>query len=329
VLLGVSEGGPLCTLFAATHPSRTQALIMIGSYARRMQAPDYPWGSTQDERDRFCQSILDGWGGPVGIEERAPSKADDPAFRDWWASYLRMGASPGAAVALTRMNAAIDVRAVLPSVRVPTLVLHRRGDRCLKVEEGRYLAEHIPGAEFVEEAGEDHLPFVGDQEAMLSEIERFLARTHASQLPERVLASMLAVCAPGARPAPAALRQLFEREAVRWRGQIVQAEADRLVARFDGPGRAVQCGAVLMREARDRALPAAAGVHIGEVDPLDCHGPVLDVADALSRAADAHEVRVSRTVVDLVPGSGLRFEPRGLVLAGDPPRDLEALALAP
>ena len=193
MLLGVSEGGPLCSLFAATHPARTEALIMIGSYARRMKAPDYPWGVTQDERDAFCQTILDEWGGPVGIEERAPSKASDPAFREWWASYLRMGASPGAAVALTRMNAAIDVRGVLPSIRVPTLVLHRSGDRCLKVEEGRFLAEHIPGATFVEQPGDDHLPFVGDQEAMLTEIEQFLSRTHVPRESERMLASVLAV----------------------------------------------------------------------------------------------------------------------------------------
>ena len=149
---------------------------MIGSYARRLWAPDYPWGPTREERDRFCQTIIDEWGGPVGIDERAPSRALDPAFRDWWAAYLRMGASPGAAVALTRMNAEIDIRDVLPSIRVPTLVLHRTGDRCLKIEEGRYLAEHIPGATFVELPGDDHLPFVGDQDAMLSAIDQFLAK---------------------------------------------------------------------------------------------------------------------------------------------------------
>ena len=154
VLMGVSEGGPLCSLFAATYPEKTEALVMIGSYARRMRDADYPWGPTPDERDRFCQTIIDEWGGPVGIDERAPSVADDPAFREWWAAYLRMGASPGAAVALTRMNAEIDIRDVLPSIRVPTLVIHRTGDRCLKVEEGRYLASRIPGATFVELPGD-------------------------------------------------------------------------------------------------------------------------------------------------------------------------------
>lgn len=176
VLMGVSEGGPLCALFAATHPDSTTALIMIGSYARRLRAPDYPWGPTPEERDQFCQTIIREWGGPVGIDERAPSRALDPDFREWWAAYLRMGASPGAAVALTRMNAGVDIRHILASIRVPSLVIHRTGDRLLKVEEGRYLAEHIPGATLAELPGDDHLPFVGDQLSVLSAIDQFLKR---------------------------------------------------------------------------------------------------------------------------------------------------------
>ena len=165
--------------------------------------------------------MLDEWGGPVGIDERAPSRASDPAFRDWWASYLRMGASPGAAVALTRMNAAIDVRGVLPSIRVPTLVLHRTGDRCLKVEEGRYLAAQIPGATFVEQPGDDHLPFVGDQDAMLAEIERFLANLHIPSGPDRVLASVLVVSIDASGDALAELRP-----GVRARGGAGQRPGD-------------------------------------------------------------------------------------------------------
>jgi pimeloyl-ACP methyl ester carboxylesterase len=176
VLMGVSEGGPLCALFAATHPQATAGLIMIGSYARRLRAPDYPWGPTEQEREEFCQTIIRDWGGPVGIDERAPSRALDPEFRNWWAAYLRMGASPGAAVALTRMNAAVDIRAVLPDVRVPALVIHRTGDQLLKVEEGRYLASQIPGATMVELEGHDHLPFVGDQLAVLSAVDEFLRK---------------------------------------------------------------------------------------------------------------------------------------------------------
>jgi len=174
VLMGVSEGGPLCALFAATHPESTAGLVMIGSYARRLRAPDYPWGPTAEERDQFCQTIIRDWGGPVGIDERAPSRALDPEFRSWWAAYLRMGSSPGAAVALTRMNAEVDIRDVLPRIRVPALVIHRTGDRLLKIEEGRYLAGHIPGATLAELPGDDHLPFVGDQLAVLSAIDQFL-----------------------------------------------------------------------------------------------------------------------------------------------------------
>jgi pimeloyl-ACP methyl ester carboxylesterase len=176
VLMGVSEGGPLCALFAATHPEHTTGLVMIGSYARRLRAPDYPWGPTSEERDRFCQTIIDEWGGPVGIDQRAPSRALDPEFRSWWSAYLRMGSSPGAAVALTRMNALVDIRDVLPNIRVPALVIHRTGDRLLRIEEGRYLASHIPGATMVELPGDDHLPFVGDQLAVLSAIDQFLKR---------------------------------------------------------------------------------------------------------------------------------------------------------
>ena len=174
VLMGVSEGGPLCTVFAATHPQQTAALVMLGSYARRLWAEDYPWGPTREQRDRFLQTIIAEWGGPVGIEERAPSRALDPEFRNWWAAYLRMGASPGAAVALTRMNAEVDVRDILPKITAPTLVIHRTGDRLLKIEEGRYLASLIPGATLVELPGDDHLPFVGDQLAILSAIDQFL-----------------------------------------------------------------------------------------------------------------------------------------------------------
>ena len=153
VLLGVSEGGPMCSLFAATHPAQTDALIMIGTYARRLRAPDYPWAPTRAQREAFFKEIVDNWGGPVGLAERAPSMANDPAFRDWWASFLRMGASPAAAIALTRMNAEIDVRHILPTIRVPTLVLHRTGDRCLLVEEGRYVASLIPNARVRRAAG--------------------------------------------------------------------------------------------------------------------------------------------------------------------------------
>jgi pimeloyl-ACP methyl ester carboxylesterase/DNA-binding winged helix-turn-helix (wHTH) protein len=310
-LLGISEGGPLCSLFAATYPEKTEALIMIGSYARRMRDDDYPWGPTRPERDAFLQSILDQWGGPVGIEERAPSMVHDPSFRAWWASYLRMGASPGAAVALTKMNAEIDVRDVLPSIRVPTLVLHREGDQCLKVEEGRYLASRIPGAKYVELPGNDHLPFLGDQDAIVREIEAFLAHTHDRAPAELVLSSILTIRS-GARPGDVDhLRQVFEREVGWARGRVIASGADRLVAAFDGPGRAVRCARTVVTIAARSRIPVKAGVHVGECDLTAGTGPIFATSASLAEEAGAGEVAVSRTVVDLVPGSGLEFDARG------------------
>ena len=190
-LCGVSEGGPMCSLFAATYPEKTLALVMIGTYAKRIRDAEYPWGPTQEQREHFFDVMREQWGGPVGIDERAPSVADDPKFRDWWATYLRMGASPGAAVALTQMNAEIDVRNVLPSIRVPSLVIHRTDDQCLKVEEGRFVADRIPGAKFVELPGDDHLPFVGDQDAILDEVEEFLTGVRHPIEPDTVLATVM------------------------------------------------------------------------------------------------------------------------------------------
>jgi pimeloyl-ACP methyl ester carboxylesterase/DNA-binding winged helix-turn-helix (wHTH) protein len=317
VLLGVSEGGPLCSLFAATYPEKTDALIMVGSYARRIRDDQYPWGPTREERDAFCQAILDQWGGPVGIEERAPSKASDPAFREWWASYLRMGSSPGAAVALTQMNAQIDIRAVLPSIRVPTLVLHRRGDRCLKVEEGRFLASHIPGARFIELPGEDHLPFLGDQDEILDEIEGFVSRARVRTSSERVLATVLTVMSAARAEDAAHIGRVFAREVAWHRGRAVALDDRRLVAMFDGPGRAVQCGTAIAVVAQRSSIPVRGGVHIGECDPTSASGPVQDVSAALASAGASGEVLVSRTVVDLLPGSGLQFGARGAVQAGE------------
>jgi pimeloyl-ACP methyl ester carboxylesterase/DNA-binding winged helix-turn-helix (wHTH) protein len=318
VLLGVSEGGPMCSLFAATYPGKTEALIMIGTYARRLRAPDYPWAPSREERENFCREILEHWGGPVGIEARAPSAAADPAFRDWWATFIRMGASPAAAVSLTRMNAQIDVRHILPSIQVPTLVLHRTGDRCLRVEEGRYVASLIPGARFVELPGEDHLPFVGDQDALLDEIEQFLASTRDRVESNRVLATIL--CArptqAGGQVPPSSIDQLHDvvaAEAHRFGGSV-QRSADCIFAMFDGPARAIRCGCAISAAADRRDIDLKVGLHTGECDLLigAARGFVADVSGRVAALARHGEVLVSRTVVDLVAGSGLHFDDRGM-----------------
>jgi len=174
-IFGWSEGVGMAIAFAATYPERALALVLFGAFARREWAPDYPWAPTPEERKTgYYDAIERGWGGPVGIEQVAPSRAKDPAFREWWATYQRRSASPAAALALARMNTSIDVRDFLPKVRVPTLVMHRTHDRDVKIEEGRYIADRIPGARFLEFDGEDHLPFASDIESVLRSTEDFV-----------------------------------------------------------------------------------------------------------------------------------------------------------
>jgi pimeloyl-ACP methyl ester carboxylesterase/DNA-binding winged helix-turn-helix (wHTH) protein/class 3 adenylate cyclase len=317
VLLGVSEGGPMCSLFAATHPDQTEALVMIGTYARRLRAPDYPWAPTREQREEFFRDIVDQWGGPVGIRERAPSMADDPGFREWWSSFLRMGASPAAAIALTRMNAEIDVTAILPTIRVPTLVLHRTGDRCLLVEEGRYVARLIPSARFVELPGDDHLPFVGDQDALIDEIERFLSRSRVPAGRDRVLVTVLCAQVDEGRPTASAaleaLRTIAMEQARRFGGGSVDAGDGRLTATFDGPARAIRCACAVRDEARQAGIAARLALHTGETEIVAGvpRGVVVDVGARLVELARPGDVLVTRTVVDLVAGSGLDFVDRG------------------
>jgi serine/threonine protein kinase/DNA-binding winged helix-turn-helix (wHTH) protein/class 3 adenylate cyclase len=330
VLCGVSEGGPMSCLFSATYPEKTSALVMIGSYARRLWAEDYPWGPTEAQREQFFDEMRRDWGGPVGIDTRAPSLAEDPAFRDWWATYLRMGASPGAALALTRMNAEIDVRGILPTIRVPTLVLHRTGDETLRVEEGRYLAEQIPGAKFVELPGKDHLPFVGDQDALLEEIEEFLTGVRHADEADRVLATVLVTRAVGSAANlsrfddPRWQEQLARhqahasREIELFKGRALAVAGDKVLALFDGPARAVRAALAISDSARRLGIKLQAGLHTGEccVFPDHAGGPAVEIAEQVAAQAANNEVVVSSTVKDLVAGSGLNFTEHGSQVFG-------------
>jgi pimeloyl-ACP methyl ester carboxylesterase/DNA-binding winged helix-turn-helix (wHTH) protein/class 3 adenylate cyclase len=327
-LCGVSEGGPMCSLFAATYPEKTVALVMIGTYAKRVRDAEYPWGPTQEEREHFFDVMREQWGGPVGIDERAPTMANDPKFRDWWATYLRMGASPGAAVALTQMNAEIDVRNVLPSIRVPSLVIHRSDDQCLKVEEGRFVAERIPGAKFVEFPGNDHLPFVGNQDAILDEMEEFLTGVRHTLEPDTVLATVLFTRIAGTnnqwrhsnwQELLRRLRAHIAKEIEWFRGREIDMVGDRPLAIFDGPARAIRCALAITEYASRLGVETRAGLHTGECEIVDgkVAGTAAEIGECVANEAEAGEVLVSGTVKDLVAGSGIRFEDRGIRTMSD------------
>ena len=330
-LCGVSEGGPMCSLFAATYPEKTLALVMIGTYAKRIRDEEYPWGPTAEQREQFFETMRRQWGGPVGIDERAPSAANDPQFRDWWSTYLRMGASPGAAVALTQMNAEIDVRNVLASIRVPSLVIHRTDDQCLKVEEGRFVADRIPGAKFVELPGHDHLPFVGDQDAILDEMEEFLTGVRHTLEPDTVLATVLFTRIIESEEHAAKLGQdrwddlmrrlhsHFKKEIEWFRGREIDVTDDGPLAIFDGPARAIRCASAITEYASRLGIEMRSGLHTGECEIVDgvVAGVAAEIGLCVANEAKPGEVLVSRMVKDLVAGSGIQFEDRGIrTLAG-------------
>jgi pimeloyl-ACP methyl ester carboxylesterase/DNA-binding winged helix-turn-helix (wHTH) protein/class 3 adenylate cyclase len=322
VLIGVSEGGPMCSLFAATYPERTAALVMIGTYAKRIRDENYPWAPTEAERDAFFEVMQNEWGGPVGIEERAPSLSDDKEFRDWWATYLRMGASPGAALALTKMNAEIDVREVLPSVRVPTLVIHRSGDLCLPAEGGRFVASKISGAKYVELSGVDHLPFVGNQEEILDEIEEFVTSVRCPDEHDRVLATVMNIkiidaADEEARRGRESWIKLFEnsheyvqRELALFKGKQVSYDETGVLAVFDGPARAIRCASAITDSAGRMGVRVKTGLHTGECDVIDgmYSGFAVELAKKIAEESGFGNILVSRTVKDLVAGSGISFE---------------------
>ncbi len=270
-LMGISEGGPMCALFAATYPERTEALIVIGGYARRLWAPDYPWGMTAEEHEAWLAESERGWGGPVGLASRAPSLVNDERYREWWATYLRMSASPSAAVAFTRMNGQIDIRPVLSSIRVPTLILHATGDTAVRIGQGRDLAARIPGARFVELLGADHLPWVSHADQVLEEVQEFLTGTRQPTEPDRVLATVLFTDIVGSTERATKLgdsawkhllqshHAIVRRELERFRGREVKTTGDGFLATFDGPARAIRCACALVEDMRRLGIEIRAG----------------------------------------------------------------------
>jgi pimeloyl-ACP methyl ester carboxylesterase/class 3 adenylate cyclase len=327
VLFGVSEGGPMSLLYAATHPERTSALVLYGSYARRSWAPDYPFGWKDERLQRVLDDIEHNWGSPQSLSTAmwAPSIAGDRNAVERTAAYYRAAASPGAAAAIVKMNSDIDVRHVLPATRVPTLILHRTGDRVFDVEHARYMARCIPGAKLVELAGEDHSHWFGNGDAILDEVEQFLTGSRHAQEPERVLATVLFVDIVGSTERAAALgdsrwRELLEafyakvREVLKqYRGREISTSGDGFLAAFDGPARAIRCAGAIRDKLRSLNLEVRCGLHTGECERVgnDLAGIAVHVGARVAALAAAGDVLVSQTVRDLVAGSGLALEDRG------------------
>ena len=343
VVLGISEGGPMCTLFAATYPERTAGLVLMGTFARQMWAPDYPVGITEEEVKRRLAAVEQEDWARAATEEwlsrAAPGvlRAEDQLR--WYVSYVIRGASPGAARALRRMNMEIDVRNVLPIIGVPTLVLYRSQEYL--AEATRFMGERVPGATVVELAGNDHLPWEGDQDGVLTTIDRFLESVHEETTPDRVLVTVLftdivSSTAKAAELGDVAWRMLLGRhdaivrgQLARFRGREINTAGDGFLAVFDGPARAIRCASAIVRAVRPLGLELRAGVHTGEVELVDgdVRGIAVHTGARVAARATPGEVLVSQTVKDLVAGSGLEFEDRGLHTLKGVPGHWRLLAL--
>jgi pimeloyl-ACP methyl ester carboxylesterase len=322
-LFGFSEGGLMSVLFAATYPERITALALYGVFAKRIWSPDYPWAPKPEARAREIEELEENWSRTMDLDRLAPS--EDEAFKNRLATYFRRSASPGAAVALMRMNTQIDVRDVLPSIQAPTLVLHRRDDLDASVDEGRWLAEHIPGATFVELPGDAHTLWGGDTDSVVDEIEEFLTGARRGPEPDRVLATVLFTDLVGSTEQAKKLgdrrwRELLERhhtlvrqQLTRFDGREIDTAGDGFLATFDGPARAIRCGYAIESGLRGLGLEVRVGVHTGECELFaeKVAGHAVHTGARIASQARPGEVLVSRTVKDLVAGSGIRFDDRG------------------
>ena len=324
-LLGIGGGGALSALFAAGNPGRVTALVLVNSFARYLEADDYPCGASAAAEQQLVQMMHAGWGRGVLLELLAPSRVGDQVFREWWARYQRLGWSPGAMLAVRRMLAELDVRGVLESVQAPTLVIHRADNLSISVGHGRYLAEHIPGARYLELPGTDYFPFLGDATAVLDAIEEFVTGVRPDATSNRVLSTVLFTDLVGSTEHAAELgdrawADLLEhhhaavRQALdRYRGREVDTAGDGFFATFDGPARAVRCALQLRDTLLSLGLEVRAGVHTGEVELRSdgVRGVAVHIGSRIAARAESGEVLVSSTVKDLVAGSGIGFADRG------------------
>jgi class 3 adenylate cyclase len=324
-IVGTLEGGPMATMFAATHPDRVSALVLYATFARATWAPGYEFAWPAEVRDAHMAELVEHWGEGRVVAGVAPSEASDPGFMEWGGRLERLAASPSTIRRLMDLIGEFDVRDVLPSIRVPTLVMHRRGDSFLKIEHSRYLAEQIPGARYLELEGSDNMFSLGDSEALLGEIEEHLTGVRHVHEPDRMLATVLFtdICdstRQAAEMGDSGWRSLLERHDAlfrhaldRHRGREVKRTGDGFLATFDGPARAIRCAASVAEAMGSLGIQVRAGLHTGELEVMDgdLGGLAVHIAARVLDRASPSEVLVSGTVKDLVVGSGIGFEDRG------------------
>jgi class 3 adenylate cyclase len=324
-LFGISEGGPMSILFAATYPERVSALALYGTTARFMLDAGYPCGATSEQIATMIEKIEQGWGDGALLELFAPGFVDIPEVRQLWGRFQRRAASPAMASATIDLLREIDVRPALPLVQAPTLVLHRTNEKAIPVGAARYIAEHIPGARLLEQPGDNHMPWLGDVDGLLDQIEEFLTGSLQARESDRVLATVLFTDIVGStehaarlgdrswRDLLAAHNTAVRRELTRMRGREVATAGDGFLATFDGPARAIRCACAIQNAVKSLGISVRAGLHTGECELIgdDVGGIAVHIGARVAAMAAPGEVLVSGTVKDLVAGSGLRFTDRG------------------
>ncbi|WP_108522715.1 adenylate/guanylate cyclase domain-containing protein [Bradyrhizobium algeriense] len=319
-LFGISEGGAMSLLFAATYPERTRALVLYGTYGHFSS-----WVVPPDRIEAALDRMEKNWGTGESLRLFAPSVASDETFKLSWARFERLGASPSAVVALMRMNSEIDVRPILPSIRVPTFIIHRQGDVRVNVEAGRFMARQIPNAKYLELPGSDHMLWTGETERILDEVEEFLTGSRSAIESDRVLATVLFTDIVNSTKRAETIgdrawhdvldrhNALVRREISRHRGHEVRTMGDGFLATFDGPARSIRCALAINEGVEALGLQVRAGLHTGEVEMAedDLSGIAVHIASRVATMAKPGQVLVSNTVRDLVAGSNIRFHDEG------------------
>lgn len=320
-VMGISEGGSLASVFAAYHPKRCENLILYGAFASFKS-----WFPTEKALEQLFEYIDTAWGTGTSVPHFVPSKTGDMQFQEWWGKYERLGASPRDVARIMRMNSQIDITDILPAIKAPTLVLHKTEDVLIDIEGGRTLARSIPGAKLVELPGKDHFVFIGSEaDQILSEIEEFITGTKTEPVIDRVLAAVVFTdivdsTIHAQRLGDKAWRELLDahdqvvrQELTRFRGNEVKSLGDGFLATFDGPGRAIRCAKAICDAVSKLGIDVRVGVHTGEVEvtPSDVRGIAVHIASRIAALGKGNEIIVSRTVKDLVAGSGFGFEDLG------------------